>query len=159
AAIESMMAVSSEIQSANKDSVATSESSAGKGRRRRGRRGGRNRRRDGVPGVANGSTEPASESPTHGRSHRQTTLAAEVDEGERSRHRAAPSVPIEPSLERPEPGLRGRFGDPGLSSRLTLLEMQFRRLLSCAPARLDNADKAPAGPGVFVLTDDEMTSY
>ena len=33
--------------------------------------------------------------------------------------------------------LRGRYGDPGLSSRLSLLEMQFRRLLTCSPIKLD----------------------
>ena len=51
------------------------------------------------------------------------------------------------------------FGDPGLSSRLSLLEMQLRRLLTCPPAKLDDAEHAPAGPGVFVLTDDDMTTY
>ena len=33
--------------------------------------------------------------------------------------------------------LRGRYGDPGLSSRISLLEMQFRRLLTCSPIKLD----------------------
>jgi hypothetical protein len=56
-------------------------------------------------------------------------------------------------------GVKGRFGDPGLSSRLSLLEMQLRRLLTCPPAKLDDAAHAPAGPGVFVLTDDDMTTY
>jgi hypothetical protein len=37
--------------------------------------------------------------------------------------------------------------------------MQFRRLLSCPPAKLDHADRAPAGPGVFVLTDEDMATY
>jgi len=37
--------------------------------------------------------------------------------------------------------------------------MQFRRLLTCAAVKLDQADRAPAGPGVFVLTDDDMTTY
>ena len=37
--------------------------------------------------------------------------------------------------------------------------MQLRRLLSCAPARLNEADHAPAGPGVFVLSDSDLTSY
>jgi hypothetical protein len=55
--------------------------------------------------------------------------------------------------------LRGRYGDPGLSSRLSLLEMQFRRLLTCAPVKLDEADRAPAGPGVFLVTDSDLTSY
>ena len=58
-----------------------------------------------------------------------------------------------------EPSLKGRYGDPGLSSRLSLLEMQFRRLLACPPAKLSDADRAPAGPGVIVLTDSDLTTY
>ena len=56
-------------------------------------------------------------------------------------------------------GPKGRYGDPGLSSRISLLEMQFRRLLSCTPVSLEESDHAPVGPGVFVLSDSEMTSY
>ena len=37
--------------------------------------------------------------------------------------------------------------------------MQLRRLLTCPPAKLSEADRAPAGPGVFVLTDSDLTSY
>jgi hypothetical protein len=59
----------------------------------------------------------------------------------------------------PLPSLRGRSGDPGLSSRLTQLEMNFRRLLACAPTKLEDADKAPAGPGVWVLTDSDLSTY
>ena len=70
-----------------------------------------------------------------------------------------PRLPVEPIDELSRPVIKARYGDPGLSSRLTLLEMQFRRLLTCPPAKLDQADRAPAGPGVFVLTDDEMTTY
>jgi hypothetical protein len=57
------------------------------------------------------------------------------------------------------PSVRGRSGDPGLSSRLSLLEMQLRRLLTCPPVKLSEADHAPVGPGVFVLTDSDLTSY
>jgi hypothetical protein len=57
------------------------------------------------------------------------------------------------------PGIRGRFGDPGLASRMTQLEMNFRRLLACAPCLLEDADKAPAGPGVWVLTDSDLSTY
>jgi len=57
------------------------------------------------------------------------------------------------------PSLRGKYGDPGLSSRLTQLEMCFRRLLACAPTKLEEAGKAPAGPGVWVLTDSDLTTY
>jgi hypothetical protein len=55
--------------------------------------------------------------------------------------------------------VKGRYGDPGLSSRISLLEMQFRRLMTCPPSKLEEADRAPAGPGVFVLTDSDLTSY
>jgi hypothetical protein len=57
------------------------------------------------------------------------------------------------------PSLRGRSGDPGLSSRLSQLEMNFRRLLAGTPAKLDDAAHAPAGPGVWVLTDEDLSTY
>jgi hypothetical protein len=63
------------------------------------------------------------------------------------------------SSEISAPSLRGRYGDPGLASRLSQLEMNFRRLLTCAPTKLDDADRAPAGPGVWVLTDSDLTTY
>jgi hypothetical protein len=63
------------------------------------------------------------------------------------------------SAEISAPSLRGRYGDPGLASRLSQLEMNFRRLLTCAPTKLDDADRAPAGPGVWVLTDSDLTTY
>jgi hypothetical protein len=53
----------------------------------------------------------------------------------------------------------GRSGDPGLASRLAQLESQLRRLLACAPQSLEEADEAPAGPGVFLVTDTDQTSY
>jgi hypothetical protein len=37
--------------------------------------------------------------------------------------------------------------------------MNFRRLLACIPVTLETADKAPAGPGVWVLTDSDLTTY
>jgi len=39
------------------------------------------------------------------------------------------------------------------------LESQLRRLLACAPQSLERADDAPAGPGVFLVTDTDQTSY
>jgi hypothetical protein len=36
--------------------------------------------------------------------------------------------------------------------------MQFRRLLACPAAKLSEAE-APVGPGVFVLTDSDLTTY
>jgi hypothetical protein len=66
---------------------------------------------------------------------------------------------VEDSAEISAPSLRGRYGDPGLASRLSQLEMNFRRLLTCAPTKLDDADRAPAGPGVWVLTDSDLSTY
>ncbi|PYT70372.1 MAG: hypothetical protein DMG42_19440 [Acidobacteria bacterium] len=72
---------------------------------------------------------------------------------------ATQGLPLDSLGDTAEPSLKGRYGDPGLSSRLSLLEMQFRRLLACPPAKLSDADRAPAGPGVSVLTDSDLTTY
>ena len=48
--------------------------------------------------------------------------------------------------------------DPGLSSRMAHLESLLRRLLNSPLHRLGEADEAPAGPGVFVLSDSDQTS-
>lgn len=126
--------------------------------RRRGRRGGRNRRKTSAAGAA---SAPAS---THSSQVPKTTPPPPPKEIAPPRvvdTRSMPSVPVEasPDASLSGPTVKGRFGDPGLSSRLSLLEMQFRRLLTCTPAKLDQADRAPAGPGVFVLTDEEMSTY
>lgn len=122
--------------------------------RRRGRRGGRNRRKDSAP-VQRQSAQPVSaQSP-----EKFVTPEMEIAPPRIVDSRSIPSVPVESTGESAGPSVKGRFGDPGLSSRLSLLEMQFRRLLTCAPAKLDQTDRAPAGPGVFVLTDDDMTTY
>jgi len=68
-------------------------------------------------------------------------------------------ISAEEAPEASTPSLRGRFGDPGLASRLSHLEMSFRRLLACTPAKLEDASRAPAGPGVWVLTDSDLTTY
>ena len=73
--------------------------------------------------------------------------------------RAIPRLPVEPTVEAGAVGPKGRYGDPGLSSRISLLEMQFRRLLTCPPAKLSEADHAPVGPGVFLLSDSDLTTY
>jgi hypothetical protein len=51
---------------------------------------------------------------------------------------------------------RRRAGEPALASRLAGLESRLRRMLASPPSSLDDADKAPAGPGVFVLSDSEL---
>lgn len=161
-ALESVVAVTSEIQQAS-NAVTSPGSEPTKGRRRRGRRGGRNRRR----GL--GATQPAEQSSSrtgeNAEQHESASAAFqaeapnEASSSRMARSRAMPSLPVEPLGE---PGIsspKGRYGDPGLSSRISLLEMQFRRLLACPPAKLGETDHAPAGPGVFVLTDSDLTTY
>lgn len=53
---------------------------------------------------------------------------------------------------------RGRAGDPALASRMAYLESLLRRLVSGPLHRLDKADEAPAGPGVLLLSDSDLTT-
>jgi len=138
---------------------ALSEQAPRRGTRRRGRRGGRNRRK---PGAA--SREPALPSASASELPRLAQHAPPpVDEAPEPRFgRVAesispPRLPAELPPDTPT-SVRGRYGDPGLSSRLSLLEMQFRRLLTCAPLKLNEADHAPVGPGVLLLSDSDLST-
>lgn len=42
---------------------------------------------------------------------------------------------------------------------MTQLESQLRRLLACSLHSVDEPDEAPAGPGVFIITDADQTTY
>jgi hypothetical protein len=133
-----------------------------KRRRRRGRRGGHNRRKVGTGADTTASTRPSTPNPRRGAPSPSTNSpsAAPLDpDPPQTMRRAMPPLPIEQLPESTAPGPRGRYGDPGLSSRISLLEMQFRRLLSCEAVKLEEANHAPVGPGVFVLTDSDLTSY
>jgi hypothetical protein len=153
AAFESLVAAGSEDPPEKAPSPAAA--SAEKKRRRRGRRGGRNRnKKASAPQAAESSTQAH----RGHHAHRDAAESVEVTPPRSVDSRSIPRVPVEQLPESPS-SVRGRFGDPGLSSRLSLLEMQLRRLLTCAPAKLNHAEHAPAGPGVFVLTDDDMTTY
>src|SRR5580704_6866056 len=154
---------------------ATSEKqSSENGRRRRGRRGGRNRRKgrgegESAPsGTKHSRSETSSAPPS--RSHTSHAASAPSTSGEleseersvRSYESSMPRLPVEAAPTSTDAGgiaLRGRYGDPGLSSRISLLEVQFRRLLTCSPIKLDEIERAPAGPGVLLLTDADLTSY
>jgi hypothetical protein len=153
---EETAAASSE---ANNESVSSAGSGDPKGRRRRGRRGGRNRRKPGSPAPA---TPSRVSSPPASRRSAAAAPPAEPSEPEprqATHSRAMPVLPVEPLPDLGGPGPKGRYGDPGLSSRISLLEMQFRRLLTCQAVTLEEANTAPVGPGVFVLTDSDLTSY
>jgi hypothetical protein len=162
-ALESAVAVSSEVQQAIETAEgppATAE--PGHKRRRRGRRGGRNRQKAGMAEAA--ASTATSRRPAAAATHpapppKESQLSEEPIPPRATRARAMPTLPIEAVGEPGGTSIRGRYGDPGLSSRISLLEMQFRRLMTCPPAKLDEADRAPVGPGVFVLTDSDLTSY
>jgi hypothetical protein len=120
------------------------------GRRRgRGRRGGREHQRPAAKAqIPAAPSEALPEAPVEPRVQAESRIL---------------SAPAPRSLESMNEGssmsLRGRSGDPGLSSRLSQLEMSFRRLLACSPVKLDDAAHAPAGPGVWVLTDEDLSTY
>lgn len=142
--------------------VAESAEAGEKKHRRRGRRGGRNRRRGQEHSSStHASSSRSSAAPAKAENALPAAAVAvpQLDSSRSSHPRAIPTLPMEPGSESSAPGARGRSGDPGLSSRLSALEMQLRRLLTCPPAKLGDADHAPAGPGVLVLTDSDLTSY
>jgi len=119
-------------------------------RRRRGRRGGRRHRRGGAQ----------AEKPQLGQVHQRT----EESPAPAPRPSAPPPSRSEPSEESGWVGpraeeLRTRSGDPGLASRVARLEMQLRRLLACPPHKLSESDSAPAGPGVLILSDSDLSTH
>ena len=157
------MAVTSEIQQAAESLVNMQPSPLPMRKsRRRGRRGGRNRRKGSngkEAAVTPGQHSTEAPAPPRGLPPAATDESAEPTPPRVTHSRAIPSLPIEPIGEPGGTSVKGRYGNPGLSSRISLLEMQFRRLMTCPPAKLQEADHAPAGPGVFVLTDADLTSY
>lgn len=126
-----------------------------KKKRRRGRRGGRGRRKK-KPGVEVQSADGVlAGQPSQPPPRREA----------RPELRPAPQPQIR--FEEPPPSsleelsqLRARSADPGLASRVSRLEAQLRRLMAAPLHSLDDADVAPAGPGVFLLSDsDNITHY
>lgn len=105
------------------------------------------------------SARPAStRPPSGGRNESYGRTASSLS----AREEAEPRLQI----ELPEPMLpsertaHGRAGDPALASRMAKLDSMLRRLVSSPLHKLDDSDSAPAGPGVFLLSDsDQITSY
>jgi hypothetical protein len=157
-----IVASGTEAEDASATTAAESADSPDKKRRRRGRRGGRNRRKG---EVSKGPTSASASRTTEPATAKKGLPSRVFDEPVPPRpsraieSRATASIPVDPICDPGGPTVRGRSGDPGLSSRLSLLEMQLRRLLTCPPVKLSEADHAPVGPGVFVLTDSDLTSY
>ena len=97
----------------------------------------------------------AEETPAESNSAEAQRTSAPISSSVRrsSAEHAAPMLPSERTAH-------GRAGDPALASRLSRLESMLRRLVSSPLHNLDQAEEAPAGPGVFLLSDsDQITSY
>lgn len=165
---------------------AAADDVAGKKRRRRGRRGGARRRkhRDGAApqvGVAGASPAHPHRPPHHARPEpirrpeRVERVAPPPRPEPETQPIAAkvaapvpptPQVAVEPVVHAPEGRIgpaayqsRTRVADPALASRVAQLESQLRRLLAGPTQPVGDAEKAPAGPGVFVISDSDMSSY
>jgi hypothetical protein len=147
-----------------------SENGPDRRRRRRGRRGGRGRHK-GARAGAPVTGAPAAVAPAvPAAPPSMFDRVAEPRPFPVARQSAAPEI-AESRVREPEPvrshehaaahasSARVRSGDPALSSRMAQLESQLRRLLACSIHSLEQADEAPAGPGVFLITDSDQTTY
>lgn len=136
----------------------------GRRRRRRGRRGGRGRRRKGAAGAPGLPAQAFAERPAP--MPPEITPAPVVERRAFDRVETEPPTPgqLRPvRVEPPPPQLpservaHGRI-DPAVASRMAHLESLLRRLLGSPLHRLDEAEEAPAGPGVFLLSESDQTA-
>jgi len=149
-------------------SPASDTSDSLKKKRRRGRRGGRGRRRKpgaAGPGLPSQSFTDAPKTTPTPRVEQRFSAPARSESYEPPAS-SRPELSRASHIEHPEPQLpsertaHGRAGDPALASRMAHLESMLRRLVASPLHRLEEADEAPAGPGVFLLSDsDQITSY
>lgn len=143
-------------------------------RKRRGRRGGRGRNKGARPGAPMAAAPvPLASSQSNSQSNSQANFERVAEPRALPATRfQAPEEIAEPRMQEPEPlrsfepavtgsslQMRARAGDPALSSRITQLESQLRRLLACSLHSVDQPEEAPAGPGVFLITDTDQTCY
>lgn len=160
---------SSETQSVvTPDSSAVARPAGERPRRRRGRRGGRRHRRGKARDISAKAGVQQPHTPHHhhrlaqpgGVAHKQEATSDEdIPAAEDLASAAARFVP-EPTGPFVERATYIRAGDPALASRFAQLESLLRRLISAPLHRVDDLEDAPAGPGVFLLSDsDLMTNY
>jgi hypothetical protein len=167
--------------------TAASDADPDKRKRRRGRRGGRGRRRkegaaasslptqafaesveaQGQPSSVAPKPKPELPAPLPFRQPEPKPSTLEQAEKTEMVERPTPETSRQAPMPVPEavpqsPPQRAGHGraEPGLASRMAHLESMLRRLLSSPLRRLDDLEQAPAGPGVFLLSDsDQVTSY
>jgi hypothetical protein len=151
---------------------------ASRRKRRRGRRGGRGRRRgaggQGLPsqtyapsGESRGEGPPAHSAEPERAAHQRYERHEASSQQPAAREERTYEPPARPAQEETagprlpsERMAHGRTGDPGIASRMNHLDSLLRRLLGGALHRVSEAEEAPAGPGVFLLSDsDQTTSY
>jgi hypothetical protein len=144
----------------------TSDTGPDRRRRRRGRRGGRGRHKGVRTAAPIPAVPPAPPAPpsmfdrvAEPRTFSSARSAAPVEIAESRVREPEPVRSFEPAAAASITSSRVRSGDPALSSRMAQLESQLRRLLACAVHSLEQADEAPAGPGVFLITDTDLTTY
>ena len=144
----------------------TTSEAAGHRRKRRGRRGGRGRNKGARPGAPVAAMPaPVSVTPTstdRAQEPRSLPSVRPFVSEEFSERRAPEPEPVssfESAASSSSHQARTRAGDPALSSRMAKLESQLRRLLAASMRSVDQAEDAPAGPGVFLITDTDQTCY
>ncbi|MHB8753871.1 MAG: hypothetical protein ACYC92_02795 [Candidatus Acidiferrales bacterium] len=146
--------------SATKDASAPARPGERHGRRR-GRRGGRRHKRRGATTAASGTAPakpPAMRTPAPRLS--ESVFATPSRQAPETESEPAARFVPEPSGPLVERSTYIRAGDPALASRFAHLESMLRRLISAPLHRVDELEEAPAGPGVFLLSDsDLMTNY
>ncbi|HUO35014.1 MAG TPA: hypothetical protein VMU43_08470, partial [Candidatus Acidoferrum sp.] len=139
-----------------------------RGKRRRGRRGGRGRNRRGEGSAASEGSRTAGLPPrafagdSENAAGRRPSLVTSERPSENLMPREPVRQPASMAAETPMlPSERAAHGhrDPGLASRMAQLESMLRRLVGSPLHRLDDVDEAPAGPGVFLLSDSDQTGY
>jgi hypothetical protein len=164
--LDPAMPESNEGVAVNAATSVSAASDLAKKKRRRGRRGGRGRRKKGDAAAPAARTS----APKGGIASPAPPARPPV-----RRSPPPPEPPPEPRRRSPEPeeeprvvggvgpaawqSRRHTTGEPALASRLVQLESKLRRLLSALPESLDDADSAPAGPGVFVLSDSDLHEH
>lgn len=148
---------------------ATGHATTDRPRRRRGRRGGRRHRRGGTRNASASNVAVHTHAPNP--QHESAQPSAESADELSGASQPVPAVPEslasaaarfvpEPTGPLVERATYIRAGDPALASRFAQLESLLRRLISAPLRRVDELEDAPAGPGVFLLSDsDLMTNY
>jgi hypothetical protein len=136
-------------------SAQTSEGAppAGPKKRRRGRRGGRGRSKRGQQQPAQAAAPPPATAER--RIEREVIPARVAVPPPRAEEIEPEPMPVRASAP---PAIRQ--GEPALASRMAQLESQLRRLIAASTHTLDEVEGAPAGPGVYLLSDsDHVTHY